>query len=326
MSGSIARALTAAALVALTSAPALAQQPATGAEAAAFERATTHDELMSFLGEVQARSSRVQLVELTRTNEGRVLPLVILGNPAPGRPGTAQLSGRPTVFITGNVHGNERAGREGFLQLIRELALGHLRPLLERVNVLVAPTLNPDGAERPSRTNTLGYDMNRDFMAMETPEITAVLEDVLTQWWPDIYVDVHNGGAYPYNVTYQPTLHPDAHVTPRTIRRRCGTWCWLHAPRRWPGRGPLPSISRSGPIPSGRASGSFHAARAASAVSRSWYRGGTARCTCPRRRVSSRGPTHSTAAWTGWPTTSGATPLTWSSSGQRSRCRWNSTA
>lgn len=207
---SITRAFAAAVLVALIGMPVAAQQPATGAEAVNFERATTHAELMAFLAEVQARSPHMQLVELTRTNEGRVLPLVLLGNPAPGNPGTAWLSGKPTVFITGNVHGNERAGREGSLQLIRELAVGDLRPLLERVNVLIVPTLNPDGAERPSRTNTLGYDMNRDFMVMETPEITGIVEGVLTEWWPDIYVDVHNGGAYPYNMTYQPTLHPDA--------------------------------------------------------------------------------------------------------------------
>jgi hypothetical protein len=78
------------------------------------------------------------------------------------------------------------------------------------VNVMIVPTLNPDGTERRTRTNTLGYDMNRDFIVAETPEISAVLEQVLTEWWPDVYVDVHNGGAYPYNLTYQATLHPDA--------------------------------------------------------------------------------------------------------------------
>jgi predicted deacylase len=76
--------------------------------------------------------------------------------------------------------------------------------------VLIVPTLNPDGAERRTRTNALGYDMNRDFIVAETPEISAILEEVLLQWWPDVYVDVHNGGAYPYNLTYQATLHPSA--------------------------------------------------------------------------------------------------------------------
>ena len=147
---------------------------------------------------------------LARTDEGRIMPLVILGSPATATPATAWFSGKPTLFVTGNVHGGERAGREGTLQLIRDLALGDARALLERVNVLIVPTLNPDGAERRSRTNTLGYDMNRDFIVAETPEVSSILEHVLLEWWPDVYVDVHNGGAYPYNVTYQATLHPGA--------------------------------------------------------------------------------------------------------------------
>jgi predicted deacylase len=186
------------------------EAPRTGAELAGFERHTSHDELMSFLYDVQSRSDRMLIRHLATTDEGRVMPLVILGAPPSASPATAFFSGRPTLFITGNVHGVERAGREGSLQLIRELALGAGRPLLDRVNVLIVPTLNPDGAERRTRTNSLGYDMNRDFIVAETPEISAILEDVLLEWWPDVYVDVHNGGAYPYNLTYQATLHPAA--------------------------------------------------------------------------------------------------------------------
>ena len=188
----------------------LAQTPRTGAEESGFERFTSHEELMSFLYDVQARTDRMLIRHLTTTDEGRVMPLVILGAPPASTPAMAFFSGRPTVFFTGNVHGNERAGREGTLQLIRELTIGSAQSLLDRVNVLIVPTLNPDGAERRTRTNTLGYDMNRDFIVTETPEISAIVDEVLFQWWPDVYVDVHNGGAYPYNLTYQATLHPAA--------------------------------------------------------------------------------------------------------------------
>jgi predicted deacylase len=188
----------------------VAQEPRTGAEVANFERHTSHAELMDFLYEVQSRTDRMRIRPIAVTNEGREMPLVMLGAPPTATPATAFFSGKPLIFITGNVHGGERAGREGTLQLIRELVLGSQRELLDRVNVLIVPTLNPDGAERRTRTNTLGYDMNRDFIVAETPEITAVVEDVLTEWWPDVYVDVHNGGAYPYNLTYQATLHPSA--------------------------------------------------------------------------------------------------------------------
>lgn len=186
-----------------------AQLPRTGAERGDFEGTSSHVEVMDFLREVAQRSDRVVLDELAVTNQGRPVPIVYLGSPPATDPASAWMSGRPTVFITGSVHGNERAGKEGSQQLVRELALGALSPLLEEVNVVVVPTLNPDGAERPGRTNSLGYDMNRDFVALETPEISAVV-DVIATWRPDVFVDVHNGGAYPYNVTYQATLHPAA--------------------------------------------------------------------------------------------------------------------
>lgn len=186
-----------------------AQLPETGAERAAFERTSSHAEVMDFLEEVAQRSDRVVLDELAVTNQGRPVPIVHLGSPPATDPASAWMSGRPTIFFTGSVHGDERAGKEGSQQLLRELALGELAPLLDEVNVIVVPSLNPDGAERPGRTNSLGYDMNRDFVALETPEISAVV-DVIARWRPDVFVDVHNGGAYPYNVTYQATLHPAA--------------------------------------------------------------------------------------------------------------------
>jgi len=187
--------------------------PLTGAEQADWERHTTHEELAEFLFAVQARTDKMLIRELTETAQGRTVYLVMLGDPPTATPGTAWFSGKPTILLVQNVHGGELSGREGGLQLIRELALGELQPLLSDLNVLVIPSINPDGANRrprPSRTNALGYDMNRDYVALETPESSAVVEDVLLEWWPDVHLDSHNGGARPYNLTYQSTLHPAA--------------------------------------------------------------------------------------------------------------------
>ncbi|MFO7769136.1 MAG: M14 family zinc carboxypeptidase [bacterium] len=197
----------------LPAAAAAQDLPRTGAERAGWERSTSHEELMDFLFEVQVRSSNILIQELTTTRLGRVVPLVILGDPPSAEPATLLLSGKPTLFITCSIHGGEYSGKEGGQQFIRELALGGLRPVLEEVNVLIIPSLNPDGAEaepRSTRTNSMGYDMNRDFIVMETEEVSAAVEEVLLRWWPDVYVDAHNGGAYPYHLTYQATLHPSA--------------------------------------------------------------------------------------------------------------------
>jgi len=201
-------------LAIMTGGTALAQNlPRTGAEAAQWSRHTTHEELVEYLFEVQSMSDNMLVQQLTTTAEGRGVYMVILGDPPTATPGTAWFSGKPTVFIVQNVHGGELSGREGGLLLIRDLALGQLKPLLKDVNVLIIPSINPDGANRqprPTRSNSLGYDMNRDYVVMETREISTVVEDVLTQWWPDVHIDTHNGGSRPYNLTYQTTLHPSA--------------------------------------------------------------------------------------------------------------------
>lgn len=231
-------------LATLAVAPLQAQELRTGAERAQWQRTTSHQELLDFLFELQARTDLMRIVPLATTNEGRMMPLVILGTPPMMTPAGAWFSGKPLVYITGSVHGGERSGKEGALQLIRELTVGSQRSLLDSINVLIIPSLNPDGAGAGRRTNSLGYDMNRDFVALETPEISAA-QRVLLEWWPHVYVDAHNGGAYPYNLTYQATLHPaadsqlvafargpmyeavKAHLTARDMRMY-----WYSGPRR----------------------------------------------------------------------------------------------
>ncbi len=187
--------------------------PQTGAEKADWSRHTGYEELVDYIFEVQGLTDNMLIRELTVTPEGRTVFLIMLGDPPTATPGTAWLSGKPTVLLVENVHGGELSGREGGLQLLRELALGELKPLLEKINVLYIPSINPDGANRqprPTRGNSHGYDMNRDYVVMETAEISAVVGQVLTRWWPDVHVDAHNGGSAPYNLTYQVTLDPSA--------------------------------------------------------------------------------------------------------------------
>ncbi len=184
--------------------------PQTGAERANWSRTTTHAEVMEFLYEVQARTDRMLIQELTVTNEGRSHPVVFLGDPPLSEPTASLLSGKPTLFIVASIHGNERSGKEGGQQFIRELTLGAHQHLLEQVNVIIVPHMNPDGGDAGRRTNSLGYDMNRDWIVAETREVSAVVEQILNRFAPDVFVDSHNGGAYPYHMTYQATLDPTA--------------------------------------------------------------------------------------------------------------------
>jgi hypothetical protein len=72
--------------------------------------------------------------------------------------------------------------------------------------ILTVPSINPDGFEtlpRATRGNARGIDMNRDYMKLEQPELASYVRNIIQTWHPHLFVDGHNGGAYPYNICYQ---------------------------------------------------------------------------------------------------------------------------
>jgi hypothetical protein len=81
---------------------------------------------------------------------------------------------RPTVLLLAQQHGNAPASAEAMLVVARELAQGVLRPLLSRINVLIVPRANPDGAAKARRLTDSGFDMAHDHLVLETPEAQAI--------------------------------------------------------------------------------------------------------------------------------------------------------
>ena len=59
------------------------------------------------------------------TNEGRALPLVIVGPPGVVDPRSAKSSGLPVVFIMANIHAGEVEGKEAAQMLLRDLVSSH---------------------------------------------------------------------------------------------------------------------------------------------------------------------------------------------------------
>ena len=157
-----------------------------------------------------AQSELVSLQPLTRTLLDREMVLVTIADAPITNPQDALRSGKTIVLIAPSVHGGEVSPKEAAQLVAKELLAGDLRPVLDDVIVLILPLVNPDGGEVRRRTNEAGYDMNRDYLKMESQEIHALVTQVLNEWTPDIHVDGHHGGSVPYVVTYQGTLNPAA--------------------------------------------------------------------------------------------------------------------
>jgi hypothetical protein len=186
-----------------------AQELRTPAERVDYQQGgTLYEPLMEFVYELESRTELMNVRKLTETLLERDLVLAILSNPPMFKPEDVRRSGKPVVLIVNNVHGGEVAGKDASMEIMRDLVMGDLRPLLEDVVVLIVPTINPDGAEVRRRTNEEGFDLNRDYLKLESQEIHALVTKVINAWDPDIHIDTHHGGSAPYTLTYQTNMNP----------------------------------------------------------------------------------------------------------------------
>lgn len=199
-------------LAAVAPEPLRAQQlPRTWQEEQNFQSGPTPFEpLMKFWYELDRMSDQVSIRPLTRTLLDREFTLVTIARDPITSPQDALRSGKTIVLIANAVHGNETAGKEASQLIARDLVFGDLRGVLDSVIVLFVPLVNPDGGEVRRRTNEEGFDMNRDYVKLESQEIYALVTQVLNEWTPDIHIDTHHGGSAPYTLTWQGTLNPAA--------------------------------------------------------------------------------------------------------------------
>lgn len=168
--------------------------PQTGFEQRGGADWTTLEEERRFLRQVDAASDRVSITRAGVTLEGRRMDLVQIGAQ---RRAPEDVAAGSSVLFACTQHGNEPAGRESCLQLIRDLAFDDspaTRRLLARSTILVVPTVNPDGVAANTRANSEGVDVNRDHLALETNEARA-LARILRDYRPQVVHDAHEYGG-----------------------------------------------------------------------------------------------------------------------------------
>jgi len=147
------------------------------------------------------------------------------------------------VWLAYGVHGNEMSSPEAALLTAYHLLASRqdkmVDHILANVLVMIVPTQNPDGRDRfvhhfeqaeglepdanpagaehvenwpGGRSNHYLFDLNRDWFALTQPEIRGQVKALL-EWFPLVYVDLHEMGA---DSTYYfaPEAHPyNPHLT-----------------------------------------------------------------------------------------------------------------
>ncbi|PTX64379.1 hypothetical protein C8P63_103165 [Melghirimyces profundicolus] len=170
-----------------------------GNETVRNERLHNYEEMVDFLKKEDRKSDALSLEIYGQSVKGRDLYLANFG----------VKEGNPTILFLTQQHGNETLTTEGALKFIQYLTSNsrEVKNLLDRVNVLVVPRLNVDGAEGDvnfsmddyvagthTRYNANGVDLNRDHQDLNEPE-TRALHNLLKKYRPDYLIDFHHQGT-----------------------------------------------------------------------------------------------------------------------------------
>jgi hypothetical protein len=201
-------------------------------ESTNYEETSRYEDVMRFIFDLQRRTDKLRIEYFGKSEEGRELPLMIFADPPIAQPREALASGKPIIFVMANIHAGEVEGKEAVVHLSRRIAGGDMRTLLDKIVILIAPIYNADGNEKIStnnrtaqngpiggvgtRENAKGFDLNRDYMKLESAEANALVR-LFNRWDPHLTVDLHtsNGSYHGYHLTFSPTLNPNA--DPRLI-------------------------------------------------------------------------------------------------------------
>ncbi len=229
------------------------------AEKTHFEETTLSKDVRAFVKKLAETSDLVHVETFGHSLSGQALQLVVMANPRIETPEQAKASGKPIIYIQGNIHAGEVEGKEATMTLMREIAFENNKYLLDNQIILFCPNFNPDGNDKLSdnsrrsqdgspkltgeRASGEGFDLNREGLKLEALEAKALVKNVLNKWDPAMLVDLHtdNGSWHGYVVSYAPAFTSAGHPEPtrytkneifpwiqKDIRSRTGIETWWH--------------------------------------------------------------------------------------------------
>ncbi|HET9226814.1 MAG TPA: M14 family metallopeptidase [Thermoanaerobaculia bacterium] len=204
-----------------------AQDWKTPVETANFEATPSYEETIAFLKQVEAKLPEMKLSFYGTSPQGRLMPLVVVSKEKAFTPEAAAKTGKPVVMIQNGIHAGEIDGKDACLMILRDLAQGRRRELLDKMTLLIVPIYNVDGHERVSpynrpnqdgprqgmgfRTTAAGFDLNRDHMKAVSIEAQSLLS-LVSAWRPHLHVDDHvtDGVDHDWVLTWSKAEAPQA--------------------------------------------------------------------------------------------------------------------
>jgi hypothetical protein len=160
-----------------------------------FNKLTSYEELISFVEKICGGSQLMSLEYIGQSVEGRKIPAVKISTSKFGVD-TSKIK----MMIFAQQHGNEQSGKEGALHLLSLFNSSELTSLLENIDLIIVPQVNPDGSEKNQRRNSNDMDLNRNHLILTEPE-TIALHNLFNENLPHVTLDVHE--YFPYSEDWE---------------------------------------------------------------------------------------------------------------------------
>jgi hypothetical protein len=152
------------------------------------KRRIKHADIQPLINKLSA-DPKFKVAVVGKSIEGRNLSLISIG------------TGTTDVFLWSQMHGDEPTATQAIFDIFNFLGSGDFQTekenILKNLKLHFLPMLNPDGAEVYQRRNTLGIDINRDALALQSPE-GRTLKRVRDSLEADFGFNLHDQSTY-YN-------------------------------------------------------------------------------------------------------------------------------
>lgn len=200
-----------------------------------FRETGTYAEIVEFYEAMARASDKVTVFEIGVSPQGREIIAVVLSNHGV-RDVKSRDTSRPCALLINCIHAGEVSGKDATAILARDLAIaGEHEEVLENMDIVIVPVFSVDGHERSSPYNRINqngpaevgwrataqnYNLNRDWMKIDAPEMRAMIE-LIDEWDFDFAVDNHstNGGDWQYTMMYETPDHPAMDAELATFNR-----------------------------------------------------------------------------------------------------------
>lgn len=124
-----------------------------------------------------------EITVLGESIEGRTISMISTG------------SGKTNVLLWSQMHGDESTATMAIFDIINYLKTN--TESLNNIKLHFIPMLNPDGAEKFTRRNAIGIDLNRDAVRLQSPE-AKILKSARDSLQADFGFNLHDQSKY-YN-------------------------------------------------------------------------------------------------------------------------------